>query len=60
MVHGASDKFAAQPACDPISPADMVATIYHCLGIDPETQIMDMLQRPQSLTTGKIIQNILQ
>lgn len=60
MVHGASDKFAAQPASDPTSPADLVATIYHCLGIDPETQIMDMLQRPHSLTTGKIIRNILQ
>jgi hypothetical protein len=59
IVHGASDKFAAQPALDPTSPADLVATIYHCLGIDPTTQIMDMLQRPHPLTTGKIIESIL-
>lgn len=59
MVHGASDKFAAQPLTDPTSPADLVATIYHCLGIDPETQIMDRLQRPQSLTNGKIIQALV-
>lgn len=60
IVHGASDKWAAQPALDPTTPADLVATIYQCLGIDPETQIMDRLQRPQSLTTGKPIQAILQ
>lgn len=60
VVHGSSDKFAAQPASDPTSPADLVATIYHCLGIDAETQIMDRLQRPHYLTTGQAIQTILQ
>lgn len=59
-VHGASDKFAAQPALDPTSPADLATTIYHCLGIPPETQIMDLLQRPHSLSTGKVIQAILE
>jgi hypothetical protein len=59
VVHGASDKFAAKPELDPTSPADLVATIYHCLGIDSETQILDLLQRPQSLTTGKVIQSLL-
>jgi hypothetical protein len=60
VVHGASDKFAAQPASDPTSPADLVATIYQSLGIDPETQILDRLQRPQSLTTGKAIHSLFQ
>src|SRR5688572_6225358 len=46
VVHGASDKFAAAPASNPTTPADLVATIYHCLGINPETQIHDLLQRP--------------
>ncbi|MBL8822586.1 MAG: DUF1501 domain-containing protein [Planctomycetia bacterium] len=59
IVHGSSDKFAAAPASNPTSPADLVATIYHCLGIDPETLIMDRLQRPQSLTNGKVIEAIL-
>lgn len=59
IVHGASDKFAAAPACDPTTPGDLVATIYHCLGIDPETQIMDRLNRPQSLASGKVIRPIL-
>ena len=60
IVHGSSDKFAAMPASDPTSPADLVATICQCLGIDPETQIMDRLQRPQNISTGKAIQAILQ
>jgi hypothetical protein len=59
MVHGASDKFAAAPASNPTTPADLVATIYHCLGINPETQIYDLLQRPHPLSTGKIIEAIL-
>lgn len=60
IVHGASDKFAAQPASDPTTPSDLVATIYHCLGIDPESYIMDRLQRPQNLSTGKVLHSILQ
>lgn len=60
IVHGASDKLAAQPAQDPVAPADLVATIYQCLGIPPETQITDLLQRPQNICIGKPIESILQ
>jgi hypothetical protein len=35
QVHGRSDKNAGYPASDPTTPADFVATIYHCLGLDP-------------------------
>ncbi|HVJ84748.1 MAG TPA: DUF1501 domain-containing protein, partial [Caulifigura sp.] len=59
VVHGASDKFAAAPASNPTTPADLVATIYHCLGINPETQIHDLLQRPHPLSTGKVIEAIV-
>ena len=34
-VHGASDRWAAYPASDPVSPDDLGATILHALGIDP-------------------------
>jgi uncharacterized protein (DUF1501 family) len=45
-VHGASDRIGAYPATDPVSPAQFAATLYHALGIRPDTQIVDSLGRP--------------
>ncbi|MCA9175099.1 MAG: DUF1501 domain-containing protein [Planctomycetales bacterium] len=36
-VVGASNERAERPATTPYGPADLAATIYHCLGIDPKT-----------------------
>jgi hypothetical protein len=52
QVHGSSDATAAYPASDPVEPADLAATIYHALGIDPSREITDRLTRPFPLTTG--------
>jgi hypothetical protein len=59
MVHGASDRYAAEPSSNPTTPADLVATIYHLLGIDPQTQIHDRLERPVTLCEGQAIDPIL-
>ncbi len=53
VVYGSSDRIGAYPADNPVSPADLTATIYHALGIDPETPITDRLGRVQALTDGK-------
>ncbi|MBX9656046.1 DUF1501 domain-containing protein [bacterium] len=58
-VYGASDKYAARPAQHPVKPADVVATIYHCLGINPEATIRDRLDRPVRLCEGTPIAEIL-
>jgi hypothetical protein len=52
MVHGASDAHAAFVKDSPVSPADICATIYHCLGIDPETTIRDNGGRPVPIAHG--------
>jgi uncharacterized protein (DUF1501 family) len=44
--YGASDKIGAYPAADPISPQDLLATIYHLLGVDLGTVLYDQLGRP--------------
>ena len=49
QIHGASDRWAAYPARDPVSPDDLGATILHALGIDPNKQVMTPLQRPMKL-----------
>jgi hypothetical protein len=45
-LYGESDKIAAYPKTDPVSPGDLAATIYHALGISPELRIPDAQGRP--------------
>ncbi len=59
VVHGSSDRFAAYPANNPTSPADLAATIYHCLGVDPHLQLPDNLGRPLTICEGSPIHAIL-
>ena len=55
QVHGASDRIAAYPAADPVTPEDLIATIYHRLGIDPRALIRDRQDRPFPLADGRPI-----
>ncbi|MCX7665072.1 MAG: DUF1501 domain-containing protein [Gemmataceae bacterium] len=48
-TYGVSDKDAAYPIDHPVSPEDLAATLYHALGIDPETRINDPQGRPVPL-----------
>jgi hypothetical protein len=59
VVHGSSDRYAAYPASQPTPPADLAATVYHCLGIDPHLQIKDRLGRPYTLCEGTPIRELL-
>jgi hypothetical protein len=58
-VVGRSDKNAAYPAADPMSPADFTATIYHCLGIDPHSETHDQTGRPIMLSKGTPIAELV-
>jgi len=60
VLFGATDKKGAYPTTDPVTPQDIAATIYHCLGVDPETRIPDRLGRPVEVGSGgKVIRQIL-
>lgn len=48
-VYGQSDRYGAYPSVDPVHPYDLIATIYHTLGIDPATEYHDTLGRPRRL-----------
>ena len=54
-VIGKSDKIAAYPATRGYYPADLGATIYHALGVDPASQVRDQLGRPLELNRGELI-----
>lgn len=52
-VYGASDKIGAYPDRDPVTPADLAATIFWRFGIDPGLEIRDALNRPFRLSDGQ-------
>jgi hypothetical protein len=59
-VVGKSDKIAGTVAERPVSPKDILATIYHLLGIDPEMTLADRTNRPVPLVAdGKVIPEVL-
>lgn len=59
-VHGASDRIGARPSLNPVTPADIIATIYHCLGIPADLELRDRLGRPISLVPwGNVIGDLL-
>ena len=51
-IHGASDSQCAYVKDQPVSTGDICATIYHCLGIDPEMTVPDQLNRPIAVAHG--------
>jgi hypothetical protein len=59
QVLGSSDKIAAYPASDPVTPGDLIATLYHCLGVDPRTLIHDIQDRPYMLAEGDPLHALL-
>jgi hypothetical protein len=59
-VVGKSDKIASDPAERRVSPKDILATIYHLLGIDPNTMLHDRQGRPLPLVAeAEVIPEVL-
>jgi hypothetical protein len=55
FVLGGSDRIGANPVGEAYAPADLAATIFWALGLDPATHIHDRLGRPFKLADGKPI-----
>src|SRR5579883_1848103 len=55
QVIGKSDRLGAFPATRSFGPADLAATIYGALGVDPATELRDRLGRPLRLCAGERI-----
>ena len=54
-VYGKSDEHASSPAENPVHPTQLLATIYHSLGINPETLVYNHLNQPRDLVKAKIV-----
>ena len=59
-IYGESDDQAAYVKDSPVSPADINATIYQCLGIDPDMHVADSAGQPVRVgLDGRVIDDIL-
>jgi uncharacterized protein (DUF1501 family) len=53
FVYGKSDKTASGPLENPVHPRELLATIYHAIGIDPATLVYNHLNQPRELVKGE-------
>ena len=58
IVHGASDRIGGHPRDGKVQPQDLTATICHCLGYRPDTEIHDSLGRPIPISRGDVIRQL--
>ncbi|MBW3542396.1 MAG: DUF1501 domain-containing protein, partial [Planctomycetes bacterium] len=59
-IYGASDATGAFPARDPLVPGDIVATIYHLLGIRHDGLLYDRLNRPhRTAPAGDVVRELI-
>lgn len=52
LIHGASDAIAAEPFDSPVTIEDLASTVYHCLGIVAEKELMAPGARPVEIVDG--------
>jgi hypothetical protein len=58
-VHGKSDKTGSAPLENPVHPTELLATIYHSVGIKPDTIVYNHLNQPRELVKGEVVSGIL-
>ena len=59
MTYGKSDRHAAFPAADPVSPTDLIATVYHLLGVPDGQSLPDVGGRPHFVRPGRVIRDLM-
>ena len=53
QVYGSSDSKGAEPGSYACTPADVHATVYQAMGIDPRAELYDQLDRPFQICDGQ-------
>jgi hypothetical protein len=53
-IIGRSDRYAAYPDDNPITPQDLAASLLHALGVDPAMPVQDNFTRTVPLSTGQV------
>ena len=59
FVYGKSDKTGSSPLENPVHPTDLLATVYHSVGIAPDTIVYNHLNQPRELVKGNVVSGII-
>jgi hypothetical protein len=59
LVYGKSDATASAPVENPVHPMELLATIYHSVGLQPRQTIYNHLNQPREMVKGDPVQGIL-
>ena len=55
VVYGKSDGTASAPIENPVHPIELLATIYHSIGINPATIVYNHLNQPRELVKAEVV-----
>ncbi|MBP60125.1 MAG: hypothetical protein CMJ62_01255 [Planctomycetaceae bacterium] len=55
FVYGKSDRTASTPVDDPVHPRDLLATIYHAIGLNPRQMVVNHLNQPREMVKGDAV-----
>ena len=58
VIYGATDRIGADPKDGRVRPQDLTATVFHCLGIPPTTEVIDHVGRPLPVSRGEVIRAV--
>ncbi|MGD9857129.1 MAG: DUF1501 domain-containing protein [Planctomycetaceae bacterium] len=59
-IYGTSDSTATEPELEPVEPKDLFTTVYHCLGVVADKELMAPGDRPIEIVDGgKVLQDAL-
>ena len=59
QVFGTTDSQGAEVVSDAVSPADVLATVWHLMGLNPQTTMYDRLERPHMVSSGRVRRELL-
>ena len=57
-VHGESDKTASAPLIDPVHPTELLATIYHAVGLNPQMTVYNHLNQPREMVKAEAVTSL--
>lgn len=57
-VYGQSDQTASAPVANPVHPTELLATIYHAVGLNPQTIVYNHLNQPREMVKAEAVTSL--
>jgi arylsulfatase A-like enzyme len=59
MVYGRTDRHAAYPTADPVTPPDLGQSILHLVGVPADLELQDLQGRPMPASPGRVDRRLI-